>query len=371
MIGKSLNSLPPVLQVLGTTIVSSQGDTHYDMFLSDGENGILSTSSVQLNPIHSSGKLSVFTVVKIDDFNNGKKCDGSGYNFRILSLKIIANGLEVCKLIGNPASLDPEMKVYLNYFTTKLEMRAMLKIEVDRFKKKCLNTSSNIGKLSTGCLEKICSGEIIIGPILQVITLVKVTNAEENTFNYSVQLSDGKFSFNRFYTRSLHFNNLVAAGLISEFSIIRLDQYEQTTCKSRIKIKNITVINKGSDVKSKIDNPTPVKDGASVRFAITDRMLNKLLSYNDLSKSELDTSCLSDMQHEIAVSKPILQLITPHRYGGQCNLEISDGLFKIYTEMLNKELTEKINSGAFMEHNIIQVDEYEVSIAKQVYDEFM
>lgn len=354
----------PVLQILGTTVVSNdQGDTHYDVYLSDGVKGMLFTSSVQLNKLFSSGKLSAFTVVKINSLNN-TKC-------LILELSVIANGLEIRKMIGNPSPLASEMEIWLNFFTTKLDVAMDIQSRVNRFRKQCLNSSKNIGVLTTGCLEKIRSGEIIKKPLLQVLTLVKVTNAEENCFNYSVELSDGKFSFNRFYTRSTHFNNLVAAGLISEFSIIKLEKYEQSDFKSRIKIRNVTVVNKGSDVKSVIGDPKPVKDGSSQRYAITDKMLTRLLSYTDLSKSILDTACLSDMQHEVAVSKPILQLINHHKYAEQCNLEISDGLFKIYTEMLNSEITQQINSGGFLQGSTFRVDEYEVSIVKQEYDTYM
>lgn len=356
----------PVLQILGTKInivTNDQGDTHYDVYLSDGEKGMWFSSSVLFNKRFSSGKLSVFTVVKIKSLNT--------VDSFIKDLTIISNGLEIRKMIGNPSPLDSEMEIWLNFFTTKLDMAMMKQLRVNAFKKQCLNTSKKIGELSTGCLEKIRSGEIIKKPLLQVLTLVKVTNAEENCFNYSVELSDGKFSFNRFYTRSTHFNNLVAAGLITELSIIRLEKYEQSDFKSRIKIRNVTVINMGCDVESVIGDPKPVKDGSSKRYAITDRMLNQMLSYSDLSKSILDTSCLSDMQHEVAVSKPILQLITPHTYVGMCSLEISDGLFKIYTETVNSEINELIYSGEFTEACIFRVDEYEVSIVKQEYDTYM
>lgn len=355
---------PPVLQILGTTVdTNDHGDTHYNVYLSDGEKGMLFTSSVQLNKLFSSGKLSVFTVVKISSFNNT--------NNLIQELSVIANGLETRKMIGNPSSLPSEMEIWLNFFTTKLDMAMMIQLRVNAFKKQCLNSSKNIGVLTTGCLEKIRSGEIIKKPLLQVLTLVKVTNAEENCFNYSVELSDGKFSFNRFYTRSTHFNNLVASGLISELSIIRLEKYEQSDFKSRIKIRNVTVVNKGSDVKTVIGDPKPVKDGSSTRYAITDKMLNRLLSYNDLSRSILDTACLSDMQHEVAVSKPILQLIDSHGYNGLCKLEISDGLFKIFTEMLNSEIHQKIITGELLPGSTFRVDEYEVSIVKQEYDTYM
>lgn len=354
----------PVLQILGTIVsTNDQGDTHYNIYLSDGEKVKLFKSSEHLNKLHSSGNLSVFTVIKINSINDSNRL--------IKEITVIANGLEIRSMIGKPTPIDSKMEIWLNFFTAKLEMSSLIQLRVNSFKQQCLNSSKNIEELSIGCLEKIRSGEIIEKPILQVINLVKVTNAEENCFNYSCELSDGKFTFNRFYTRSQHFNNLVASGLIGEFAIIRLEKYEQSDFKSRIKISNVTVVNQAIDVKKIIGEPKPVKDGSSQRYAITDKMLNKLLAYSDLSSSILDTACLSDMQHEVAVTKPILQLIIPYRNQEQINLEISDGLFKIYTEILNPEITEQITSKQICQNSLFRVDEYEVSIVKQEFDSYI
>lgn len=344
-------------------------DSNYGVYLSDGKDVMVCSFDIKLNQLHSSGKLSVFTVVKIDDFKNHKKIEGRGYTLRIKNLTIIANGLEVCKIIGEP-TLEKNMQGWLNIFIKKMNIRSENAILVSTYEQKCLNSSDNIAKLSTGVLKEIRSGDIVKHPILQVLTLVKVTNAEENIFNYSVELSDGEFTFNRFYTRSRYFNNLVATGLISEFSIIRLNNYEQLELKKSIKIMSVTVINKGSDVQSKIGNPIPIADGSPLHQGVTDSEIKNLLSLSDLTDSVLHTACVADMQHEVAVSKPILQLINTHRYGEECNLEISDGLFKFRTAMLNSELTEVINSGTFLPNSIIQVDEYEILFIQQSYIEY-
>lgn len=358
---------PLVLQILETKVFRNDNFTYYDMYLSDGDLGMIFSNNHKFNRLHSTGKLSVFTIIEVDKYEFEFHDNGSSFQSDILSFKIIANGRDVKKIIGSPTNLTQEMRTWLNLFTIRLEKETILKQEDSKLKLTCLNSSTNISKLSTGCLQKICYGDKIEKPIVQILSLVKIINAEENLIYYSVDISDGKKSFHRVETQSFHFNNLVEAGFIDTFSIIRLDKYSLFENETRLKVTNVTVINK--DVTSQIgETLEPVK------LLIFDyRLRDKLLKDMKMAgkKMTLDAASLVDIQRGVSFLNPVVQIVNFNKYDRLLyNFEISDGVFRIFTEFMDEKLTEGLLTLKFTQNAIVKIDKYELSFVKDTYEQY-
>lgn len=363
---KQQNTYPPVLQILETKFFRNRSSTKYKIFLSDGEMGIFFRTSVQLNKLHSTGQLSVLTVIRIDQYSDEiPDVDSDDNEPFIVHLTVLVNGRDMKKVFGAPVNVSSDLQDWLKWFTKKLEFEKKMKEKAEKFNLNCINSPKNISKLTQGSLEKICFREIVDKPIVQILSLVKIINAEENLIYYTVHLSDGKSCFNRVFTQSFHFNNLVEAGIISKFAIIRLDRYKLFEYNTRIRIYNLTVMNKGTDVKKKIGNTLPIK-----LPGISDIMLDRMKDNISLDQKTcpLSLASLSDIQREVPWTNPVLQIIILNRYGTQYGVQISDGVFKISTEVMNDDISRKILSAKQPSHAIIRLDEYEVAFVKESFE---
>lgn len=362
---------PIIVQILETKFSRNESSSSYKIFASDGELGMFFHTSGQFGKLHSTGVLSVFTIIRIDQYSYDIESDDPNDTENpcfILHLTVLLNGREATRLLGVPTNIPCELNNWLKVFTIKLEKENRMKSKADTFKLNCLNPAKKKSKLTTGCLEKICSKEVVEKPIVQILSLVKIINAEENLIYYSLHLSDGKSCFNRVFTRSFHFNNLVEAGIITKFSIIRLDRYKLIESNTRIMIINLTVMNKGTDVKTKIGKTIPIK-----LHVIQDVVLDRLDAVMEEAHLEegtkiLSLACLLDIQREIPVDQPFIQILIANRYGLEYGLEISDALFKVSTEVMDDEICETIINSPHLINSIIRLDEYEVSFVRETFE---
>lgn len=358
---------PLVVQILETKIHKCDDHIYYDLYVSDGDLGMILSNTQQFNKYNSTGQLSVFTVIVIEKYDF-QFDSSSSYSSDIFSFKILANGRDVQKIIGTPTNLPIEMRNWLSSFTTRLEKEAILEKQA-ALQLNCLNSATNISKLTTGCLQKICYGTKIEKPIVQVLSLVKIINAEENLIYYSVDVSDGRNCFHRVETQSFHFNNLVEAGYITRFSIIRLDKYKLFECASRIKISNVTVVNK--NVESQIgDELVPVKLRI-LDYRLRDKLLKDMKMSCNKKETLLDAASLVDIQRGVSFSEPVLQIVKFHQYSPSlCFLELSDGAFKIHTEFLDKAFSERLKTLKYLNNSIIKIQKYELSFVRDTYEHY-
>ena len=99
-------------------------------------------------------------------------------------------------------------------------------------------------QLSSGALAKICQGEEITDPVLQVL----------DPPERGISLSDGQFSYSYCYCNSAQ---------LAPFTIIKVKkhtllQYGQPPTKMVVLIQQVEIVSPGNQVGVKIGDPTPI-----------------------------------------------------------------------------------------------------------------
>lgn len=346
--------------------MEAEDGPYYDIYASDGDLGFLFSGSKRNNHLHSTGQLCVFTIITLIDYNVkfGTGSSSSSYESECKFFNIIINGRNIKKIVGNPRNLPIEMRSWLNLYSIRLRKEAEMKIEAGKLPLACLNPSTEISKLTTGILHNICFGLKVERPVVQILALMKITNAEENYIYYSLDISDGQYTFQRVETQSFYFNNLVTAGIIKELAIISLDKFKLFDDNTRINITQFTVLNK--DVKEKIgNNLVPVKLPKN-DYRLRDNLLQSSNFPTHRRDMIINAACLADIQRGIAFSKPALQIIKFYNFGLlESYFDVSDGCFIIRTEYLSEILVKQIVKMKNITNALIKLDDYELSLVRE------
>ncbi|ALC46337.1 RpA-70 [Drosophila busckii] len=123
-----------------------------------------------------------------------------------------------------------------------------------------------IASLTTGVIARIMHGEDVAQPVLQVLGIKRInTNSEQE--RYRLLMSDGKY-YNSYAMLASQLNEMQQKGMLSENTIVRLDKYmtsmvgKEGTGKRVLIVTELTVLNSGDEVKSKIGEPVTYENAA-------------------------------------------------------------------------------------------------------------
>ncbi|XP_030553841.1 replication protein A 70 kDa DNA-binding subunit [Drosophila novamexicana] len=123
-----------------------------------------------------------------------------------------------------------------------------------------------IASLSTGVIARIMNGEDVSQPVLQILGIKRInTNSDQE--RYRLLMSDGKY-YNSYAMLASQLNEMQNRGLLNENTIVRLDKYmtsmvgKEGSGKRVLIVTELTVLNSGDEVKSKIGDPVTYENAA-------------------------------------------------------------------------------------------------------------
>ena len=106
--------------------------------------------------------------------------------------------------------------------------------------------------LTRGALAKICAGQEVIDPVLQVVAFQRAERVTQEEM-YILLLNDGKYFSDMQVVLAPILNNLIHEGEISPFTIIkvkssRVHAISHLTKKKLVEIREVEVIKPGYEV---------------------------------------------------------------------------------------------------------------------------
>ncbi|XP_016925019.4 replication protein A 70 kDa DNA-binding subunit [Drosophila suzukii] len=128
-----------------------------------------------------------------------------------------------------------------------------------------------LATLSSGVIARIMHGEVVDGPVLQILAIKKI-NSTADAERYRILISDGKY-FNSYAMLASQLNVMQHNGELEEFTIVQLDKYVTSMVgkdgagKRVLIISELTVLNPGAEVKSKIGEPVTYENAAKQDLA--------------------------------------------------------------------------------------------------------
>ena len=110
--------------------------------------------------------------------------------------------------------------------------------------------------LTRGALAKICAGQEVIDPVLQVVAFQRAERVTQEEM-YVLLLNDGKYFSDMEVVLAPILNNLIHEGEISPFTIIKVKSsmvhaITYLTKKKLVEIRDVEVIKPGYEVGKKI-----------------------------------------------------------------------------------------------------------------------
>ena len=110
--------------------------------------------------------------------------------------------------------------------------------------------------LTSGALAKICAGQEVIDPVLQVVAFQRAERVTQEEM-YVLLLNDGKYFSDMEVVLAPILNNLIHEGEISPFTIIKVKSsmvhaITYLTKKKLVEIRDVEVIKPGYEVGKKI-----------------------------------------------------------------------------------------------------------------------
>ena len=115
--------------------------------------------------------------------------------------------------------------------------------------------------LTSGALAKICAGQEVIDPVLQVLAFRPIYGSYQE--RYRLCLNDGKF-YNSFIMLGTHLNNLIYDREISPYSIIKVKKQvcnSVNEAKKIVVLLEVEVLKPGHEVGEKIGSPVVLHEG--------------------------------------------------------------------------------------------------------------
>lgn len=123
-----------------------------------------------------------------------------------------------------------------------------------------------IASLTTGVIARIMHGEDVPQPVLQILGIKKInTNSDQE--RYRLLMSDGKY-YNSYAMLASQLNEMQHKGLLNENTIVRLDKYmtsmvgKEGSGKRVLIVTELTVLNSGEEVNTKIGEPVTYENAA-------------------------------------------------------------------------------------------------------------
>ncbi|KAH8383419.1 hypothetical protein KR009_008515, partial [Drosophila setifemur] len=118
---------------------------------------------------------------------------------------------------------------------------------------------------------RIMRGDDVPKPVLQILAIKKI-NSNADSERYRILISDGKY-FNSYAMLASQLNEMQHKGQLDEFTIVQLDKYVTSMVgkdgagKRVLIISELTVLNAGAEVKSKIGEPVTYENAAKQDLA--------------------------------------------------------------------------------------------------------
>ncbi|XP_043653475.1 replication protein A 70 kDa DNA-binding subunit [Drosophila teissieri] len=172
-----------------------------------------------------------------------------------------------------------------------------------------------LASLSTGVIARIMHGEVVDGPVLQILAIKKINSAADSE-RYRILISDGKY-FNSYAMLASQLNVMQHNGELEEFTIVQLDKYVTSLVgkdgagKRVLIISELTVVNPGAEVKSKIGEPVTYENAAKQDLAPkaaapsnSKPVARKEQSHNNNNNVVMNASINSGMTHPISSLSP-------------------------------------------------------------------
>eukprot|EP00099_Drosophila_melanogaster_P015436 NP_524274.1 replication protein A 70 [Drosophila melanogaster] len=172
-----------------------------------------------------------------------------------------------------------------------------------------------LASLSTGVIARIMHGEVVDAPVLQILAIKKINSAADSE-RYRILISDGKY-FNSYAMLASQLNVMQHNGELEEFTIVQLDKYVTSLVgkdgagKRVLIISELTVVNPGAEVKSKIGEPVTYENAAkqdlAPKPAVTSNskpIAKKEPSHNNNNNIVMNSSINSGMTHPISSLSP-------------------------------------------------------------------
>lgn len=172
-----------------------------------------------------------------------------------------------------------------------------------------------LASLSTGVIARIMHGEVVDAPVLQILAIKKINSAADSE-RYRILISDGKY-FNSYAMLASQLNVMQHNGELEEFTIVQLDKYVTSLVgkdgagKRVLIISELTVVNPGAEVKSKIGEPVTYENAAKQDLAPkpaatsnSKPIAKKEPSHNNNNNIVMNSSINSGMTHPISSLSP-------------------------------------------------------------------
>ncbi|EDV49955.1 replication protein A 70 kDa DNA-binding subunit [Drosophila erecta] len=172
-----------------------------------------------------------------------------------------------------------------------------------------------LASLSTGVIARIMHGEVVDGPVLQILAIKKINSAADSE-RYRILISDGKY-FNSYAMLASQLNVMQHNGELEEFTIVQLDKYVTSLVgkdgagKRVLIISELTVVNPGAEVKSKIGEPVTYENAAKQDLAPkaaapsnSKPVAKKEPGHNNNNNVVMNSSINSGMTHPISSLSP-------------------------------------------------------------------
>ncbi|XP_016960724.1 replication protein A 70 kDa DNA-binding subunit [Drosophila biarmipes] len=172
-----------------------------------------------------------------------------------------------------------------------------------------------LATLSSGVIARIMHGEVVDGPVLQILAIKKI-NSTADSERYRILISDGKY-FNSYAMLASQLNVMQHNGELEEFTIVQLDKYVTSMVgkdgagKRVLIISELTVLNPGAEVKSKIGEPVTYENAAKQDLAPKAAAASnpkpapkKEPAHNNNNNVAMNASINSGMTHPISSLSP-------------------------------------------------------------------
>ncbi|XP_034487485.1 replication protein A 70 kDa DNA-binding subunit [Drosophila innubila] len=174
-----------------------------------------------------------------------------------------------------------------------------------------------IASLTTGVIARIMHGEDVPSPVLQILGIKRInTNSDQE--RYRLLMSDGKY-YNSYAMLASQLNEMQHKGLLNENTIVRLDKYmtsmvgKEGSGKRVLIVTELTVLNSGDEVKTKIGEPVTYENAAKQDTAPkaapvqASMPVKKEQSYNQTNNNNnntMDSTLNAGLTHPISSLSP-------------------------------------------------------------------
>jgi len=145
--------------------------------------------------------------------------------------------------------------------------------------------------LTTGALARICQGEEVTEPVLQVLGNKAIAGG--GTERFRLLLNDGQYS-NSFSMLATQLNHLVHDNQIPQFSVIKLKQHVCNQMAGQAKrvviVMDLEVLHRGETVGVKIGNPVTIGSDGKVPPPATNQNTNPNVGAASATKRPSDSA---------------------------------------------------------------------------------